>query len=170
MSSRSRAARGSEWSQTSKRREFRSAVLVRLTVAGACCTFHNSLLWDRYREVAAMPRRRRELIEGGLYHVCNRFARGEPIFGDPEEAIAFVDRLREVKARDGLSIHAWCVMSNHYRKGAEGCQKGARHFIRYCELCSAAALATARSSPELRGFPETPRPRTAGGCPGQEPG
>ena len=33
-----------------------------------------------------MPRRRRTLIEGALYHVVNRFARGEDAFGDPEEA------------------------------------------------------------------------------------
>ncbi len=44
-----------------------------------------------------MPRLRCEMIEGGLYHVYNRFARGEEVFGDPEEAICFVDRLHEVK-------------------------------------------------------------------------
>ncbi len=40
-----------------------------------------------------MPRRSRILIEGGLHHVYNRFARGESVFTDPEEAIAFVDLL-----------------------------------------------------------------------------
>jgi len=54
------------------------------------------------------------MIEGGLYHVCNRFARGEEIFGDPEEAICFVDRLHEVKARDGFAVLAWCLMSSHF--------------------------------------------------------
>lgn len=34
-----------------------------------------------------MPRAPRVLIEGGLYHVYNRFARGEEVFADPEEAI-----------------------------------------------------------------------------------
>jgi hypothetical protein len=33
------------------------------------------------------------VIEGGLYHVYNRFARGEDVFADPEEAIEFVDLL-----------------------------------------------------------------------------
>ncbi len=61
-----------------------------------------------------MPRRPRILIEGGLYHVYNRFARGESVFADPEEAIAFVDLLRDVKQRDGLTILAWAVLSNHY--------------------------------------------------------
>jgi len=51
-----------------------------------------------------MPRRPRILIEGGVYHVYNRFARGESVFADPEEAIAFVELLRDVKQRDGLTI------------------------------------------------------------------
>jgi len=49
-----------------------------------------------------MPRAPRNLIEGGLYHVYNRFARGEEVFADPEEAIAFLDLLRELKQRDDL--------------------------------------------------------------------
>ena len=35
-------------------------------------------------------------------------------FSDPEEAIRFVEIVREVKARDGWTVFAWCVMSNHY--------------------------------------------------------
>jgi REP element-mobilizing transposase RayT len=54
------------------------------------------------------------LIEGAIYHVYNRFARAEGIFGDPEEAIAFVELLRAVKERDEFVVFAWCVMSNHY--------------------------------------------------------
>jgi REP element-mobilizing transposase RayT len=54
------------------------------------------------------------MIEGGLYHVYNRFARGEEVFGDPEEATCFVERLRETKNRDGFLVFAWCVMSNHF--------------------------------------------------------
>ena len=61
-----------------------------------------------------MPRRRRVFVEGGLYHVYNRCARGEHVFGDPEEAISFVELLRFVKKRDDFIIFAWCVMSNHY--------------------------------------------------------
>jgi len=37
-----------------------------------------------------MPRGRRVLVEGGLYHVYNRFARGEDVFADPEEAVDFL--------------------------------------------------------------------------------
>ena len=61
-----------------------------------------------------MPRLKREFVEGGLYHVYNRFARGEAVFGDPEEAIEFVERLRDTKERDGFAVHAWCLMSNHF--------------------------------------------------------
>ena len=46
------------------------------------------------------PRRPRVIIEGGLYHVYNRFARGEDVFADPEEAIEFLGLLREVKRRE----------------------------------------------------------------------
>ena len=41
-----------------------------------------------------MPRRARVLIEGGVYHVYNRVASGEPVFADPEEAIRFIDLVR----------------------------------------------------------------------------
>jgi REP element-mobilizing transposase RayT len=61
-----------------------------------------------------MPRRRRIFVEGGIYHVYNRCARGEHVFGDPEEAIGFIELLRFVKERDDSIIFAWCVMSNHY--------------------------------------------------------
>jgi len=61
-----------------------------------------------------VPRRRRVLIEGGLYHVYNRFARGEDVFADPEEAVEFVELLRDVKQRDGLTVFAWALLSNHY--------------------------------------------------------
>jgi putative transposase len=61
-----------------------------------------------------MPRGRRVLVEGGLYHVYNRFARGEDVFADPEEAIEFAELLREVKRRDGLTVLAWALLSNHY--------------------------------------------------------
>ena len=49
-----------------------------------------------------------------MYHVYNRFARGEDVFADPEEATEFVERLREVKDRDGFTVFAWSLMSNHF--------------------------------------------------------
>ncbi len=61
-----------------------------------------------------MPRGRRVLVEGGLYHVYNRFARGENVFGDVNEAVEFAELLREVKMRDGLTVFAWALLSNHF--------------------------------------------------------
>lgn len=61
-----------------------------------------------------MPRRRREFVEGGVYHVYNRCARGEHVFGDPEEAVGLIELFRFVKERDDLVVFGWCVMSNHY--------------------------------------------------------
>jgi hypothetical protein len=33
-------------------------------------------------------------VEGGIYHVYNLFASGEPVFADPEEALEFIELLR----------------------------------------------------------------------------
>ena len=55
------------------------------------------------------------LVEGGLYHVYNRFARGEDVFADPEEAVEFSELLREVKQREGLTVYAWAL--DAYKRG-----------------------------------------------------
>ena len=47
-----------------------------------------------------MPRKPRVFVEGGIYHVYNRFASGEAVFADPEEALEFIELLRFVKKRD----------------------------------------------------------------------
>ena len=60
-----------------------------------------------------MARGPRVVIEGGLYHVYNRVSSGEHIFADPEEAIEFIEIVQDVKKRDGWTVFAWCVMSNH---------------------------------------------------------
>jgi len=61
-----------------------------------------------------MARRPRIVVEGGLYHVYNRISSGEPIFADPNEAIEFIEIVRDVKKRDGWTVFAWCLMSNHF--------------------------------------------------------
>ena len=61
-----------------------------------------------------MPRPDRIFVEGGLYHVYNRLGRGEQFFKDDAEAERFVALLREVAHRDGLTVYAWCLLSNHY--------------------------------------------------------
>lgn len=61
-----------------------------------------------------MPRRPRVVVEGAVYHVYNRFARGEAILASSDEAERFVELVRHVRDRDDLTVLAWCVMSNHY--------------------------------------------------------
>ena len=61
-----------------------------------------------------MPRMPRNPVEGGIYHVYNRFARSEEVFADPEAAQHFVEMARHARRRDGFVLHAWCLMSNHY--------------------------------------------------------
>jgi putative transposase len=61
-----------------------------------------------------MVRRPRVEIEGGVFHVYNRVASGEPVFSDPNEAAEFTEIIHETKRRDGWTVFAWCVMSNHY--------------------------------------------------------
>jgi len=61
-----------------------------------------------------MPRRPRVFVEGGIYHVYSRFARGAELFSDQGEASEFIEILRKVAARDELRFFAWTQMSNHY--------------------------------------------------------
>ena len=61
-----------------------------------------------------MPRHPRLFIPGAPYHVYCRVARGEFVFDDTNEAIDFVEVLREVRDLDGWTILAWCLMGNHY--------------------------------------------------------
>lgn len=61
-----------------------------------------------------MPRRPRVFVEGGLYHVYNRAARGDAVLESEEMAALFAGLLRRVAERDGLTVYAWCVLPNHY--------------------------------------------------------
>jgi REP element-mobilizing transposase RayT len=61
-----------------------------------------------------MPRKPRVFIDGGIYHVYCRVSRGEAVFADRNEAEAFLDIIQKIKARDGLVVFAWALMSNHY--------------------------------------------------------
>jgi hypothetical protein len=50
-----------------------------------------------------MPRRPRVFVEGGTYHVYNRFARGADLFSESEEAIEFMEMLHRARDRDDYS-------------------------------------------------------------------
>ena len=66
---------------------------------------------DSVRGEERMPRRPRVFIEGGIYHVYNRFSRGADVFRGAEEAERFLSLLRTARDRDGVTVFAWCVMS-----------------------------------------------------------
>jgi len=61
-----------------------------------------------------MPRRPRVFVEGAVYHVFNRCAHGAEPFARRKPAERFVETLVRARDRDGLTILAWCVLSNHY--------------------------------------------------------
>lgn len=61
-----------------------------------------------------MPRAERVFFDGAVYHVYNRLARGERVFAQDEAAERFVDLLREVTARDRVTVFAWALLPNHY--------------------------------------------------------
>jgi putative transposase len=61
-----------------------------------------------------MPRRPRELVEGAVYHVYNRCARGAEPFAKRKAAERFLETLERARDRDELTILAWCLMTNHY--------------------------------------------------------
>ena len=62
-----------------------------------------------------MPRRSRVFVDGGIYHVYNRFPRGVDLFSEPEEAIDFVEIVRwaEVRGILGVVPASW-VKGNTY--------------------------------------------------------
>ena len=61
-----------------------------------------------------MPRMPRRFEEGRVYHVYNRFSRGEPIFEETVEVGRFLDLLSEVKQTDGFALLAFCILPTHY--------------------------------------------------------
>jgi REP element-mobilizing transposase RayT len=63
---------------------------------------------------ATMARKPRLFIPYATYHVYCRIARGEFIFANRDDSELFLETLCDVKDRDGLSILAWCLMTNHY--------------------------------------------------------
>jgi REP element-mobilizing transposase RayT len=57
-----------------------------------------------------MPRPPRVFVEGGIYHVYNRVARGERVFAEDQEAARLLDAMRDARDRDGLIVLAWCIL------------------------------------------------------------
>ena len=61
-----------------------------------------------------MPRKVRELVNGGIYHVYNRGNDKMPLFREPSDFRYFLKRFREVKELLGAQVFHYCIMQNHF--------------------------------------------------------
>ena len=61
-----------------------------------------------------MARKRRCILPGAYYHVCNRATEKRVLFSTPSDFDIWVKTLRETIELYPLKIHAFCVMPNHW--------------------------------------------------------
>src|SRR5450432_3979702 len=75
-----------------------------------------------------MPRQPRIQYPGALYHVMSRGDRRENIFLDDVDRQDFLKTLAETCRKTAFQVHAYCLMSNHFRllERMEG-ELGAHH-------------------------------------------
>ena len=60
-----------------------------------------------------MPRKRRELIAGGVYHVYARGNNRRLIYEDDRDRLKYLALLGEVVGREGWRCLSYCLMDNH---------------------------------------------------------
>ena len=60
-----------------------------------------------------MPRRARSYLPGLPYHIVQRGNNREACFVEPENYLFYLELWQECAKRYGVSIHAWCLMTNH---------------------------------------------------------
>lgn len=60
-----------------------------------------------------MPRTSRIRSESGFYHVILRGNGKQLLFENDEDRVRFLTSLRDKTQADGISVIAWCLMSNH---------------------------------------------------------
>jgi REP element-mobilizing transposase RayT len=61
-----------------------------------------------------MPRRARSVLPDGIYHVTGRGVARTAIFRDQVDYEEFRNHLSRVCDRHGWTMHAYCLMPNHY--------------------------------------------------------
>ncbi|MFC1672249.1 transposase [Planctomycetota bacterium] len=61
-----------------------------------------------------MARPLRIEYDDAVYHVCARGNEGRPVFRDNADRHCLLETLGEVCERDGLIVHVYCLMKNHY--------------------------------------------------------
>lgn len=58
--------------------------------------------------------RKDRITEVGFYHIINRGVERRNIFLEPEDYEKFLDLLHDMKKNYNITIHAYCLMTNHY--------------------------------------------------------
>ncbi|MBI4358276.1 MAG: transposase [Candidatus Omnitrophica bacterium] len=61
-----------------------------------------------------MPRKARELMDGGIYHVFNRGNNKMDLFDEPHDYECFKTRLCHVLSTFGAHLFHYCLMTNHF--------------------------------------------------------
>ena len=61
-----------------------------------------------------MPRPLRIDFDGAWHHVMNRGAGQDTIFTDTLDRTIFLELLAEAPTRNGVAVHAYCLMGNHF--------------------------------------------------------
>jgi REP element-mobilizing transposase RayT len=61
-----------------------------------------------------VPRRPREQAPGRIYHVTSRGNRGQITFASDSDRIRFLGLLETVSRKASWTVHAYCLMQNHY--------------------------------------------------------
>lgn len=61
-----------------------------------------------------MPRKPRELVDGGIYHVYNRGNNKMILFREPADYEGFLDRLRGDMRKYEPELYHYCLMPNHF--------------------------------------------------------
>ena len=61
-----------------------------------------------------MPRRPRELVDGGIYHIFNRGNDRRNLFSEPEDYQYFLNHLASGLSKRSLELYHYCLMPNHF--------------------------------------------------------
>lgn len=71
-----------------------------------------------------MPRAARVQSKTGIYHIILRGINRQTIFEDNEDAVKFLQTLKDYEHKSGYEIYAYCLMGNHIhiliKEGPEG--------------------------------------------------
>ncbi len=71
-----------------------------------------------------MPRKVRQLCDGGIYHVFNRGNDRRQLFGDHSDFKDFLDRILGLKVELSVEVIHYCLMNNHFHlllRVSKGC-------------------------------------------------